>query len=173
MTQSITIQISVYNWSIMEEFVYETQISSVGDFLALTYRFNKQVKYRKSTDKNWYYGKTMIKRLFKKDLNNGNPLKINTTIDLERVYKEKDEAQRKAQREEKAKREKELLEWVIHRKANIDFTMEQITTMSNLQFTHRLVELYNLKHSYCYEDEFNHYFGPFESYNEEIDYIEH
>jgi hypothetical protein len=56
------------------EFVYEAEISSVADFLALTYRFDKQVKYKKPTDKNWYTAKTMVKRLFKNEVAKNKPI---------------------------------------------------------------------------------------------------
>ncbi|MDC2863490.1 hypothetical protein [Bacillus sp. BP-3] len=87
-----TIQISIYNsnqdrtkqlinsgfgsyYPLSEyEFVYEAEISSVADFIALTYRFDKFVKYKKPTDKNWYNAKTMVKRLFKNEVVNNKPI---------------------------------------------------------------------------------------------------
>ncbi|MDK8643802.1 hypothetical protein [Niallia taxi] len=87
-----TIQISIYNsnrdrskqlrdtrfgpfqeWS-EYEFVYEAEISSIADFIALTYRFDKFVKYKKPTDKNWYTTKIMGKRLFKNEVVNNKPI---------------------------------------------------------------------------------------------------
>lgn len=64
-----TIQISVYDWKNMKEYIYESTVSSVEDMIALYYKFNRQVKFKKPTDKNWYYCKTMIKRLFKSEIN--------------------------------------------------------------------------------------------------------
>lgn len=56
------------------EIVYETEISSVADFVALTYRFDKLVKYKKPTDKNWYTARSMMKRLFKNEVVNNKPI---------------------------------------------------------------------------------------------------
>lgn len=73
----------------MEELVYEAQIGSIEDFLALSYRFDKKVKYKKPTDKNWYYAKTMVKRLYKKELLGRVPvIKIVSTNDLNRIEEE-------------------------------------------------------------------------------------
>lgn len=104
MTKTTTIQISVFDWSNMEEIVYESQIGSVADFLSLTYRFGRKVKYKKPTDKNWYYGKTMIKRLFKKEIAIKPTLKFVTTNDLNKIEEEK----RKDAEEIRLKEEEEM-----------------------------------------------------------------
>ncbi|MBN8211101.1 hypothetical protein JI666_20405 [Bacillus sp. NTK071] len=70
----ITIQCSVYHWNVMEEIIYEAQIDSIEGFIALTCQFDKRVKFKKTSDKNWYYAKTMIKRLFKNDMAKNKPI---------------------------------------------------------------------------------------------------
>lgn len=78
-----TIQISIYNWVIDEELIYETQVSSPEEMVALIYSYGKKVRFKKPTDKNWYYGRTLVKRLFKKELKNVKPLvKIADSKDL-------------------------------------------------------------------------------------------
>lgn len=72
------------------EFIYETEISSVADFLAVTYQFDKLVQYKKPTDKNWYTARSMMKRLFKKEVANNKPIiKIVETIPWEQKREEK------------------------------------------------------------------------------------
>lgn len=56
------------------ELVYEAKINNIADFVALTYRFDKQVKYKKPTDKNWYTARSMMKRLFKNEVANNKPI---------------------------------------------------------------------------------------------------
>ncbi|HFK1513844.1 hypothetical protein [Bacillus paranthracis] len=166
-TTTTTIQISVYDWSIMEEIVYEAQIGSVTDFLSLTYRFDKKVKYKKPTDKNWYYGKTMIKRLFKEEIAIKPTLKFMTTNDLNKIEEEK----RKAEEEIKLKKEKEELEWEAWRKANPIVTIEQIQSMSEPELVNRLFELY-VDDYYIRKTDYNSYDGPFECNLTETAYIE-
>ncbi|MGE7586477.1 hypothetical protein [Peribacillus sp. NPDC101480] len=170
-----TIQISIYDWSIMEELVFEAQISSIEEFLALTYRFDKKVKYKKATDKNWYHAKTMIKRLFKKDVAKNRPvIKFVTTNDLNKIGEEKrkaEEEKRKAEEEARLKKEKEELEWEQWRKANPKFTIEQIKSMSEVELTNRLVDLY-IEDYYIGKTDYNSYNGPFNTYLTEIAYIE-
>ncbi|MBN3553311.1 hypothetical protein JYA63_03470 [Fictibacillus nanhaiensis] len=83
MKNTQTIQISIYNSfnnSFSEkteyEFVYEAKVTCVAEFIVLTYQFNKFVKYKKPTDKNWYTPRTMIKRLFKNEIENIPLIKI-------------------------------------------------------------------------------------------------
>ncbi|CDQ21808.1 hypothetical protein [Halobacillus karajensis] len=167
MTKTTTIQISIYEWSIMEEIVYETQISSVGEFLALTYRFDKKIKYKKPTDKNWYYAKTMIKRLFKKELSSKSTIKFVKTNDLNKMYEEKE----KAKEEARLKKEKEELEWEEWRKTHPDFTIEQIKSMSKVELANRLVNLY-IEDYYIGKSDYNSYMGPFNCCLTEIAYVE-
>lgn len=60
------IQISVFDGG--SESIYQTQVSNLSEFIALTFKHYRQVKYKKPTDKNWYHSKTMAKRLFKSEL---------------------------------------------------------------------------------------------------------
>ncbi|MFS0638592.1 hypothetical protein AB1K84_22090 [Mesobacillus foraminis] len=41
-----TIQISIYDWVLMEELVYEAQIKNMAEYLALTYQFNKKLSIK-------------------------------------------------------------------------------------------------------------------------------
>lgn len=168
MTKTTTIQISIYNWSLMEEIVYEAQIGSIEDFLALTYQFDKKVKYKKTTDKNWYYAKTMVKRLFKKELAGKDPvIKFVVTNDLNKIEEEK----AKAKEEARLKKEEEELALEQWRKENPDFTMEQVKSMSEVELANRLMELY-VEDYYIGKTDYNSYSGPFACCLTEITYIE-
>ena len=68
------IQMSVYNYNVGHEFIYETEIDSLEELLSLSYKFDTKIKYKKKTDKNWYYAKTMVRRLFKKELEIHKPI---------------------------------------------------------------------------------------------------
>ncbi|MDN4493359.1 hypothetical protein [Ureibacillus aquaedulcis] len=105
MTKTTTIQISVYDWYLKHEYIYETQIGSVEDLISLSSQFNKKVKYKKPTDINWYYSKTMIKRLFKKEIASAEypEVKLVATNDLNKLIEER--------HQEKLKKEKERLEY--------------------------------------------------------------
>ncbi|RLQ89956.1 hypothetical protein [Falsibacillus albus] len=85
------------------EFVYEAEVSSVADFIALTYRLNKFVKYKKPTDKNWYTSRTMVKRLFKKEIVNNKPIikiaEVNCWEEKQREERLKKEEARKRMEE--------------------------------------------------------------------------
>jgi hypothetical protein len=163
-----TIQISIINWSIMEELVYEAQIGSIEDFLALTYRFDKKVKYKKPTDKNWYYAKTMVKRLFKKELVGKSPkIKFTTANDLKKIEEQK----QKIKEEARLKREQEELEWQKWKKENPEFTIEQIKSMSETELANRLVNLY-CEEYYSSKTDYESYYGPFKSCLTEIAFIE-
>jgi hypothetical protein len=163
-----TVQISVYNWVRMEEYVYETQVRSLGDFLALTYRYDKRVKYKKASDKNWYYAKTMVKRLFKNELGaDGLVIKFVTSNDLKKMEEEKQKKKEEARLKEEKERQA-LKQW---EEANTDITFEQINSMSNNDLANRLVSLYienYLSRKYEYVD----YRGPFNCCLTEIAFIE-
>jgi len=167
MTKTTAIQISVYDWVIKEEIIYETQIGSVEDMLAITYRFGKKTKYKKPTDKNWYYAKTMIKRLFKKEMSTNPIIKFVTTNDLNKIYEEK----LKSEEEARLKKEKEELEWDQWRKANPKFTIEQIKSMSETELEDRLGDLY-VEHYYIGKTDYDSYDGAFNCCLTEIAYIE-
>ncbi|MEK4541351.1 hypothetical protein [Bacillus sp. FSL R5-0585] len=165
MTKTTTIQISVFDWSNMEEIVYESQIGSVADFLSLTYRFGRKVKYKKPTDKNWYYGKTMIKRLFKKEIAIKPTLKFVTTNDLNKIEEEK----RKDAEEIRLKEEEEM-RWG-KQNANPKLGIEEIQSMSEDELVNRLFELY-VEDYYIGKTDFNSYTGHFECNLTETTYIE-
>lgn len=168
MEQTTTIQISVYDWGKMEERVYEARVGSIAELVALSYQFNKNAKYKKSTDKNWYYCKTMIKRLFKKELSTKQPkIKFVTTNDLNKIQEEK----RKAEEEARLEKEKIELEWEKWRMAHPDCTIEQINSMSEAELENRLTGLY-IEDYYIGKTDYNSYSGPFESNLTEISYIE-
>jgi hypothetical protein len=168
-TTITTIQISIYDWSIMEEIVYEAQIGSVSDFLSLTYRFGKKVKYKKPTDKNWYYGKTMIKRLFKKEIAIKPTLKFVTTNDLNKIEEDKRKAEHEIRLKEEEK-EREEMGWG-ERNANPKLGIEEIQSMSEDELVNRLIELY-AEDYYIGKTGFNSYAGYFECNLTETTYIE-
>jgi hypothetical protein len=100
MTKTTTIQISIYDWGKMEELICESQIGSIEDLVVLSYRFDKSVKYKKPTDKNWYYCKTMIKRLFRDEITAKNDdVKLVTSNDLKKILEEKFQAKLNKQNE--------------------------------------------------------------------------
>ncbi|QDP39434.1 hypothetical protein [Radiobacillus deserti] len=128
MTKTTTIQISVYDYNTMEELIYETQIGSIEELIALSYRYDKSVKYKKPTDKNWYYCRTMIKRLFKKELNSkNNEVKLVTTNDLNKVLEERFQAKLEKKREQEQRDlEQIILDYDCHRKNIDEVTLENI-----------------------------------------------
>ncbi|MDC7732016.1 MULTISPECIES: hypothetical protein [Bacillus cereus group] len=168
-TNTTTIQISVYDWSIMEEIIYEARIGSIIDFLSLTYRFDKKVKYKKTTDKNWYYGKTMIKRLFKKEIAIKPTLKFVTTNDLNKIEEEKRKAAEEIRLKEEEK-EREEMGWG-KRNANPKLGIEEIQSMSEDELVNRLIELY-VDDYYIGKTGFNSYDGHFGCNLTETTYIE-
>jgi hypothetical protein len=170
-----TIQISVYDWTIMEEIIFETQISSLGDFVALTYRYNKKVKYKKASDKNWYYAKTMVKRLFKNEIGaSGIKIKFVTSNDLNKMEEEKQKKKEEAQREEEEARRKEEEEeraWDQWKKDNLHIALEKVKSMSNKELCNRLSELY-VEDYYIGKTSCNLYSGPFRCNLTETAFIE-
>ncbi|YCA42824.1 hypothetical protein M1E11_18740 [Bacillus sp. JZ8] len=102
-----TIQIHGYDKNTMEETIYKAQVGSIEDMLALTYQFENMIKYKKITDKTWYYAKTMIKRLFKKELSKIPNIEYVATND----FKETCEENRQDKQEIILKSKKEQVEW--------------------------------------------------------------
>lgn len=58
-------QTSTYSF---REVIYEACVQNIGDMAILFHKFGKRAKYKKSTDKNWYTYRTMMNRLFKKEI---------------------------------------------------------------------------------------------------------
>jgi len=82
---SYTIQISFYNWGENKEEIYEAKVRSLGEYYELTRRLSKSVKVKKNTDKNWYYVKTLGKRLFKEELSYKPSMELIKTNNLTQV----------------------------------------------------------------------------------------
>lgn len=173
-----TIQISTYEYSVGEEIIYEAEVDSLAGFLALTYYFNKRARYKKSTDKNWYYGKTLLKRLFKKELAENHPtIKFFTTNDLDKIFEEKriKKEEQKRKEEERERQEYELLKkeemaFQAWRRENPVFTIEQLDSMTPEMLELRLFDLYDIVRV-SRKSDYNYYDGAFEDGYDEIDYI--
>ena len=107
-----TIQISIYNWAENQEEIYEAKVKNLGEYYELTKNFSRSVKVRKPTDKNWYYVKTLAKRLFKEDLSYKPETKLVMTNNLDQILKLKEEekAKEEAKEMEKMAEGKELVE---------------------------------------------------------------
>lgn len=82
---SYIIQISIYNWSENQEEIYEVKVRSLGEYYELTRHLSKSVKVKKNTDKNWYYVKTLGKRLFKEELSYKPSMELIKTNNLTQV----------------------------------------------------------------------------------------
>lgn len=102
MTKTTTIQISVYNWYDYEELIYQTQINSDEEFLALSFNFGNEAKYKRVTDKNWYRSKTMLEGLFRKEIREKVNLKhkIVAVNDLTQIVKKHEELEPRRDMEE-------------------------------------------------------------------------
>ena len=109
---SYIIQISVYNWAEKEEEIYEAKVKNLGEYYELTRGLHKSTKVKKSTDKNWYYSKTLAKRLFKEELSYKPEMKLVMTNNLDKILKLKKEVKAKEQAKEMKKmyEGKELVE---------------------------------------------------------------
>lgn len=117
MKKTTTIQISVYDWQLKGELIYEAQIECIEELLALSYKFGKKAKYKKPTDKNWYYNKTMVRRLFKKKLSDKEPLlKLVTINDLDKSLEEL----QKAKEEKEAELRERLKERIKEKSRELD-----------------------------------------------------
>lgn len=88
---SYIIQISIYNWSENQEEIYEAKVKNLCEYYELTRHLSRSVKVKKSTDKNWYYVKTLGKRLFKKELSYKPTMELVKTNNLNQVLKLKEE----------------------------------------------------------------------------------
>lgn len=75
--------VSIYDWDHLEfneeneknvpkEFVYEFYVRNIEDMVVLSHRFSSKVKYKKPTDKNWYTYRSMVYRLFRKEIDGRN-----------------------------------------------------------------------------------------------------
>ncbi|SFF17474.1 hypothetical protein SAMN05428981_12122 [Bacillus sp. OV194] len=169
MENTITIQISVYHWTIIEEIIYEVQIDSIDQFLAITNRFGEKVMYKKDTDKYWYHARTMVERLIKNELSTRSPLlKFVTTNDISEMYERKQMEEEK-DRQMKEDAEQARAEWRMY---NADFSMEQIMAMSEDELTTRLTQLYADSFHNRKSAGDDDYYGPFKNYEDEIAYIE-
>lgn len=147
----------------MEELVYEAQVNSLEELISLTYSFGKQVKFKKPTDKNWYYAKTLIKRLFKKDLEKLKPLikhvGCNDLAEIERAKYVSMIA------DELKKKEEE--EW----EKFYSYTTYDLEEMSVSELIVILIRLYTENYK-IYESDFSEYYYPVESELEKIACIE-
>lgn len=86
------IQMSVYHFgNPMEEKVYEAEVSSIQEFIALSYMNDKKIKYKKATDKTWYTPKALAKRVFKKEFEELSNIEVKyvKSNDLDAIFKEK------------------------------------------------------------------------------------
>lgn len=167
------IQISVYEYyTINEEIIYEAQVGSIEEFLALTYSFGNRVKYKKLTDKNWYYGRTMIKRLFKKQLEGKRPtIKFVTTNNLDKVFEERRRKEEEKERQQAEILRQEQLAFDRWRRENPVFTIEQLDSLTPDILKARLRDLHE-KNKISRKSDFNYYDGAFEDSFDEIYYIE-
>ena len=100
---SYTIQMSIYNWAENQEEVYEAKVRNLGEYYELTKNFSRSVKAKKSTDKNWYYVKTLAKRLFKEDLSYKPEMELVEINSLDKILKLKEEEKEKEQAKEMEK----------------------------------------------------------------------
>ena len=98
-----TIQISIYNFSEKAEEIYEAKVKNLGEYYELTKNFSRSVKVKKSTDKNWYYVKTLAKRLFQQELSYKPEMKLVKTNNLDKILKLKEEEKAKDQAKEMEK----------------------------------------------------------------------
>ena len=166
MKKTTTIQISVYDGKLKEEIIFEVQIGCIKELLTLFYKCSKKVKYKTTTDKNGYYNKSRC--LFKKELSEKELLiKLIATDDLIKLLKE----ERKAIEEAELKKKEQELIWMQWLETNLNFTIEQLNSMSEVELENRLAFLY----------EQSYLSGKFEDYlygrsvdldNNEITYIE-
>ncbi|PFX88117.1 hypothetical protein COL40_11620 [Bacillus toyonensis] len=188
-----TIQISMYDYSLKKELVYETEVGSIEDMVTLSYRYEKRVKYRKPTDKRWYHCKTMIKRLFKKELES-KPFEVNLVEEndldkaLEEYHRPRLEREKKEAEYEKflgqfdyregregfgnrEYRGESSYDWSNEMKNEPKFTIEQIKSMSESELVSRLCHLY-IEDFYIDKTGCDSYDGPFETIITEVAYIE-
>lgn len=114
-TKSTTLLVSVYQWTmetvetplpkktgaepshtrslppqhekhVAKEFIYEVQINNIGDLAVLHNRFHNKVRFKKTTDKNWYTYRAMSTRLFKKETSELKLIEINSdALDYRRI----------------------------------------------------------------------------------------
>lgn len=166
MKETTTIQISVYDWVNMEEIVYETQVRSVEDMVALTYQFDNKVKYKKPTDQNWYYAKTMLKRLFKQDLIKTPNIEHIATNDLNKIYEGNGQAE-----EEVILKNKKVQKRDGPEKSNSILKMNQIRVISEEELAEQLYDLY-IKDYFIGMYNLNTYVGSFDNCLAEINDIE-
>ena len=187
-----TIQISVYDYSLKKELVYETEVGSIEDMITLSYRYEKRVKYRKPTDKRWYHCKTMIKRLFKKELE-AKPFEV-TLVEENDLDKSLEEYHRpRIEREkEQAEYEKFLGQFDYREGRGVEpwagasteipsfdgdgteeprLTIEQIKSMSEDELSNRLIKTY-IDEWHMSVFEYDSYGGPFSDCVTEVAYIE-
>ncbi|MER2079006.1 hypothetical protein [Psychrobacillus psychrotolerans] len=81
-SKTVTLLISIYDWNNKEDYdkrngtfinpvkedIFKVQIKGIKDMIILTHRLGVKVRYKKPTDKNWYSSRAMIKRLFRKEI---------------------------------------------------------------------------------------------------------
>lgn len=188
-----TIQISVYDYSFKRELVYETEVGSIEDMIALSYRYDKKVKYRKPTDKRWYHCKTMVKRLFKKELE-AKPFEVTLVEEndldkaLEEYHRPRLEGEKKEEEYEKfldqfdyregregfgnrEYRGEPSYDWDNEMKIEPKFTIEQMKSMTESELVNRLGHLY-VEDVHIHKTGYDSYDGPFETLLTEVTYIE-
>lgn len=74
---------------VAKEFIYEVQINNIGDLATLYNRFHNKVRFKKTTDKNWYTYRAMSTRLFKKGTSELKLIEINSDVqDYRRIPQE-------------------------------------------------------------------------------------
>ncbi|MEW4231526.1 hypothetical protein [Priestia megaterium] len=162
MKKTISIEILVKDKNNMGNTIYKAQVESMGDLLSLTYQFDNKTKYRKSTDKNWYYAKTMMKRLFKKEMSN--------TINIELVetnsFNESPKVNRRAEKVMDSKKRRGS-------SSRATSSLEKRQTRENFQveLTNQLYKLY-IKDYYIGMHNLNTYVGDFDNCLDEINHIE-
>ncbi|PGB72260.1 hypothetical protein [Bacillus wiedmannii] len=187
-----TIQISVYDYSLKKELVYETEVGSIEDMITLSYRYEKRVKYRKPTDKRWYHCKTMIKRLFKKELES-KPFEVNLVEenDLDKALEEYHRPRLEREKKE-AEYEKFLGQFDYREGRGVEpwagastempsfdgddieeprLTIEQIKSMSEDELSNRLIKMY-VDEWHMSTFGYDSYDGPFNDCIAEIAYTE-